>query len=167
MGRLLLTTAAALACAGLAGCNGNGGGGSGGGVCKPFTAPAAQPAPGANAAAGVQPGAAPAMGAADGAAGLDDCLHRWGYALAASSDPANVVGQAVVAACSDQLSGWNQSSMGTGGGIQAPSLMTGEATNPISEHHAFAEGRALFYVVQARAGKCAPPPTSNGQMAAK
>jgi hypothetical protein len=161
MGRLLLTAAAALACAGLAGCNGHGGTGGGGGICKPFTAPAPSSAPGANAAASAQPGAVPAAPVTDSAAALDDCLHRWGYALAASSDPANLVGEAAVAACAETLSSWNQAGVGAGQ-VQAPSLMTGETTNPIAEHHAFAEGRALFYVVQARAGRCSGPPASGG-----
>ena len=49
-----------------------------------------------------------------------------------------------------------------GAGEQAVSLTTGEATNPMAEHSAFAQGRALLYVVQARAGHCAPPPAVNG-----
>lgn len=140
----------ALAALGLAGCNNagraNASGGTGG-LCKPFAA-AAQPAP-----------------AADPSAGLDDCLHRWGYSLAASSDPANVVADATMAACSQTLSNWNQSSLATAGTtapVEAPSLITGQPTNPIAEHRAFAESRALFYVVQARAGHCAPPPMANG-----
>jgi len=32
----------------------------------------------------------------------------------------------------------------------------------MTEHYVFAQGRALFYVVQARAGKCAAPPMTNG-----
>jgi hypothetical protein len=162
MARLRLTAAAALACAGLAGCNGSGG--TGGGICKPFTAPAPTSAPGASAAGSAQPGVVPAAPVTDSAAALDDCLHRWGYALAASSDPANLVGEAAVAACAETLSGWNQAGVGQ---PQAPSLMTGEATNPIAEHHAFAEGRALFYVVQARAGHCSGPPANGGTVASR
>ena len=40
----------------------------------------------------------------------------------------------------------------------ATSLVTGQPTNAFSAHHEFAQNRALFYVVQARAGRCAPPP---------
>lgn len=151
--------AASIAALGLAGCNNaNRTGGGVAGICKPFpTAQAAttqgQPATTLNAT----------PGAGDPAAGLDDCLHRWSYTLAASTDPANLVADAALAACGDALSSWNQSALtaaNAGGAVQAPSLMTGEPTNPILEHHAFAQGRALFYVVQARAGHCAAPPAA-------
>ena len=121
------------------------------GICKPFgRAPAASAMPGA--AAGPEASFA-----------VDDCVHRWGYTLAGSGDDADVVAQAVVAACSTPLARWNQQSLGmaaTGDGgraQEAPSLLTGEPTNAIAEHSAFAERQALFYVVQARAGKCDPP----------
>ena len=42
------------------------------------------------------------------------------------------------------------------------SLITGEPTTPMAEHNNFAHARALFYVVQARAGNCAPPPAKDG-----
>jgi hypothetical protein len=32
----------------------------------------------------------------------------------------------------------------------------------LAEHSAFAQGRALLYVVQARAGRCKAPPIENG-----
>jgi hypothetical protein len=62
------------------------------------------------------------------------------------------------------LSRWNQASLGqsANSGEQALSLTTGQPTNPLAEHSAFAQGRALFYVVQARAGRCSPPPAKNG-----
>lgn len=104
---------------------------------------------------------APAVVARDASAAVDDCLHRWGYTLAASSDTADAVSEAVVAACAAPLTRWNQQSLGGPGGMEgmteAPSLLTGQPTNPILEHNSFAGGRALFYVVQARAGKCGPP----------
>lgn len=157
----------ALAALGLAGCNNANRANAAAGansLCKPFTTAAANTAtPGATAL----PGAAPA---ADPSAGLDDCLHRWGYSLAASTDPANIVADATLAACSQTLSNWNQSSLTTGGTaapVEAPSLLTGQPTNPIAEHRSFAEGRALFYVVQARAGHCAPPPPANGAPAGR
>jgi hypothetical protein len=104
----------------------------------------------------------------DPAAVLDDCLHRWGYALALGRDNADVVGAAVVAACSPALSHWNQQVLANpqtapsagaqgGDGQSAPSLLTGEPTTPLAEHYVYAQSRALFYVAQARAGKCAPP----------
>jgi hypothetical protein len=151
---LVAVTAAAL---GLAACEGgdrdrNRVAAGGDGLCKPFvgTAQAAAPSMG------------PGMGV-DGGAAVDDCLHRWGYTLAKADDDAVDVAQAVVAACSAPLSRWNQqtlsnaAAMGGGQSLEAPSLLTGEATNPIAEHNNFAEGRALFYVVQARAGKCDAP----------
>jgi hypothetical protein len=107
---------------------------------------------------------APAIGA-DPSAGLEDCLHRWGYALAASRDDASQVAAATVAACSPSLSRWNQSALAqsdAGGPQEAPSLVSGQPTTPIGEHFIFAQGRALFYVVQARAGKCSAPPMTNG-----
>jgi hypothetical protein len=99
---------------------------------------------------------------------LDDCLHRWGYTLAASSDRAPDVAQATVAACTPALMQWNQLALAAaagrpksaGGGPAAPSLLTGQPTTPAAEHYAYAHNRALFYVVQARAGSCAPPPAT-------
>jgi hypothetical protein len=71
------------------------------------------------------------------------------------------VADAVVAACSPSLASWNQSALATTGqNVQAPSLISGQPTNPVAEHYTFAQGRALFYVVQARAGHCAPPPSA-------
>lgn len=157
--------AVAFAALALAACNKTGGGVTTSGsnsLCKPFTTASAQGAP----AATSLPGAA----SPDPSAELDDCLHRWGYALAASTDPANLVADATLAACSQALSSWNQAALSTSGTMapaEAPSLMNGQPTNPLAEHHAFAEGRALFYVVQARAGHCAPPPAANGAPAAK
>jgi hypothetical protein len=118
------------------------------GVCKPFPAANAQPNP------------------ADGAAVTEDCLHRWAYTLAGGGDDAGTVAEAVTAACTAPLSRWNQQTLGaaaaSGAPVAAPSLVTGEDTNPIAEHMNFAKGRALFYVVQARAGACKPPPRKAG-----
>lgn len=133
---------AALAAAGLSACQD--GNRPVAGICKPF------PASGAQAAI------------ADGPTGVEDCLHRWAYSLAGGRDDAGAVADAVVAACSAPLARWNQQTLGAnaaeGPPQQAPSLLTGEATTPIAEHANFASGRALFYVVQARAGGCKPPP---------
>lgn len=144
--KLALWAVAGLAAASLGACEEGaarrnaGSGASADGICKPF-------------------GAAPA-GPADGSAVVEDCLHRWGYTLAASTDDATSVAEAVVAACSAPLARWNQQTLAASAdrGLQeAPSLLTGQTTNPILEHHNFAQGRAMFYVVQARAGKCKPP----------
>jgi hypothetical protein len=115
-------------------------GGGVGGICKAFPQ-----------------GSAATAAAGDPSFAIDDCLHRWGYTLARASDGADVVAGAVVAACNAPLARWNQQTMSTGQAQEAPSLITGETTNPIAAHASFAEGRALFYVVQARAGKCEPP----------
>lgn len=103
---------------------------------------------------------------AAGAEALDDCLHRWGYALAGSRDDAGLTADAVAAACRAPLARWNQQSMTQAAQAdapaEAPSLLTGQPTNPIAEHATFASDRALFYVVQARAGGCKPPPRKEG-----
>jgi hypothetical protein len=160
--RLIAVTA--LAALGLAACTNNNGGGGAGGICKPFTTATTTTTttttPGAPA---VLPGANVLPAAGDASAGLDDCLHRWGYTLAASADPANFVAEATLAACSTALSNWNQQALtsdNAGGAVQAPSLLNGQPTNPLAEHYSFAQGRALFYVVQARAGHCGPPPAT-------
>ena len=103
-----------------------------------------------------------ATAAADPSMPVEECTRRWAYSLAGSKDSAEVVADAVVAACGAQLSKWNQSALGQGSGEQALSLTTGQPTNPLAEHSAFAQGRALLYVVQARAGRCKPPPVENG-----
>ncbi len=103
--------------------------------------------------------------ASDPSTPVEECARRWAYSLAGSRDSAEVVAEAVVAACAPVLSKWNQASLGQaapGAGEQALSLTTGQPTNPLAEHSAFAQGRALFYVVQARAGRCSPPPVKNG-----
>jgi hypothetical protein len=155
-----LTAAAALA---LAACNDPGqpraGAGGGAKLCTPF---AGERTEGASAPAAHTP---PPMGAR---AMVDDCLHRWAYALAASPDPADHVAAATVAACSSALAAWNQQALVPQAGdgrapAEAPSLLTGEETNPVAERYGYAQGRALFYVVQSRAGKCPPPPMADGQ----
>ena len=127
------------------------------GICTPF-APAAAQAVGGPAA----------LSASDPSAPVDDCLHRWAYSLAKSSDPAEAVAQATVAACAAPLSRWNQQGLAPASGSsgdgqgEAVSLVTGQPTSAFVAHHEFAQDRALFYVVQARAGHCAPPPMTKG-----
>jgi hypothetical protein len=106
-----------------------------------------------------------ATAASDPSTPVDECARRWAYSLAGSKDSAEVVADAVLAACAPALSRWNQASLGQAApaaGEQALSLATGQPTNPLAEHSAFAQGRALLYVVQARAGRCKPPPVNNG-----
>jgi len=124
-------------------------------ICTSF---AAANANGANRAA---PVTAPAID--DGSAALDECARRWAYSLAPSRDDAGAVAEAVVGACNAQLTRWNRQALSAPEGEgQAASLTTGELTSPIGEHVRFAQTRALLYVVQARAGACAPPPAANG-----
>jgi hypothetical protein len=100
---------------------------------------------------------------ADGAASVDQCVMRWAYSLASSHDDADTVAEAAVAACGAHLARWNQTALSQPGGTEeAASLTTGQPTTPLAEHNAFTHQRALFYVVQARAGNCAPPPVANG-----
>lgn len=132
------------------------------GICFDFrakpAAPAATPAPApAAGAAGLTP-----LPAADLSTPLDDCLRRWAYSLASSSDPADVVARAATGACEAHLERWNAQSLSSGATDQAPSISTGEPTNPLAAHAAWANDRALLHVVQARAGRCAPPRAKNG-----
>jgi len=114
---------------------------------------------------GAAPAATPASStpaAGDPSAALDDCVRRWAYSLAPSKDPAQAVSDAAVSACSTVLGRWNEQALGQAAAPAAPSLTTGEPTNPLAEHNTFAHARALLYVVQARAGRCAPPPATGG-----
>jgi hypothetical protein len=104
-----------------------------------------------------------AVGPNEGAAPLDECVRRWAYSLAPSRDDADVVAEAAVAACTTHLTRWNQQTLNQPDGqVEAASLTTGQPTSPLAEHNAFAHARALFYVVQARAGNCPAPPAVAG-----
>ena len=110
---------------------------------------------------------APLATGADGAAAVDQCVMRWGYSLASSRDDADLVAEAAARGWDyktlERDARWNQAALSQpGGGEEAASLMTGESTTPLAEHNAFTHSRALFYVVQARAGNCTPPPVANG-----
>lgn len=97
------------------------------------------------------------------AAAVDDCVRRWAYSLAASRDDAETVADAASAACNTQLARWNQQALTQPGADEAStSLITGESTTALAEHNTFSHTRALFYVVQARAGTCSPPPAKDG-----
>ena len=113
-------------------------------ICQPFTAATA--------------GAGPLGGEA---AHLDDCLHRSAYRLARAEDGAETVAAAVVASCSDSLSRWNTSTVNgpnaADSGGETTDLITGQSASAIAHRYAFTQGRALYYVVQARAGHCAVP----------
>ena len=113
-----------------------------------------------------KPAKTPATAAAldDGSAPLDECVRRWAYSIAPSRDAAEVVAEAAVTACNGPLTRWNRQAVELpADGAPAASLTTGEPTTPIGEHNNFAHARALLYVVEARAGACAPPPATNGR----
>lgn len=93
-------------------------------------------------------------------AAFDDCLHRWGYKLAKSGDDASDVAEAVVAACTPVLARWNQSTLAgqpAGTSDAAVSLVTGKTLNTPEDRYEMGRGKALFYVVQGRAGNCTAP----------
>lgn len=98
--------------------------------------------------------------AADPAASFDDCIHRWAYTLAPDHDPADVVARASVDACSPLLTAWNQQTLGQQSPEPQRSGRTGQQSNPVAQRMGMVEARALFYVVQARAAHCAPPPAN-------
>lgn len=151
--RNTLTAALALAAMGLSACDRNEGQMVNANICTDFKA------------ASSTPGAAAPIAATDAASPVDDCLRRWAYSLAGAKDNADVVAAATVAACSAALTRWSQASLAQqsqGGPQEALSLTTGQPTTALAEHNVFAHGRALLYVVQARAGRCAPPPAANG-----
>ncbi|MDB5481441.1 MAG: hypothetical protein JWO83_2494 [Caulobacteraceae bacterium] len=155
MRALIASRAATLALAALAltACENNGGTMVNSKLCPDFKAPAA---------------GAPAVVATDAAAPVDECVRRWAFSLAGSRDEAEVVANAAVAACGAALTRWNQASLtqptqdSTGGPTQILSLDTGQPTNALAEHNAFAQRQALLYVVEARAGHCRPPPVVKG-----
>jgi hypothetical protein len=165
--------------AGLAGCN-NGGGTSdgrlaltGSAFCTPFQKAGATPT--SNNQSGLA--ATPASTASDPGAAFDDCIHRWGYAMAPARDPADIVAHAAVDACGAQMNAWNQQVMAsqqtqyqdyqqpppTRGRSRAPEQMD-QQQNPqnqlLAQHMQIAQARSLFYVIQARAAGCAPPPAN-------
>ena len=115
------------------------------------------------AVAGLCPDFKAAAAAGDPAGPVDNCVKRWAYTLAGGKDAADVVADAVVAACGAPLSTWNQAALvNQTDGAEATSIITGQPTTPMAEHYGFAQSHALLYVVQARAGRCAAPPVKDG-----
>ena len=155
-----LVATAAMAAVGLSGCNRQAAAASGNltltgsKYCTPFPSTSAP----TNTATGLATAAN-----TDPAVSFDDCIHRWGYALAPSRDPADVVAQASVEACSTILANWSQQVGQSEPSQYSPRDRRGAQQGPpdpeAQRMHA-AEGRALFYVVQARAGGCAAPPAN-------
>jgi len=135
----------------LAACSRTGGGEADARICTPFTTTGATAA---SAPLTTAPGIA--MAGANAAA-VDDCLHRWSYRLAASTDAADQVGKAAVQACGESLAAWNTEVMNSSRGMEEMDPTTGRPIGPVERNDQFAQGKALFYVVQARAGHCALP----------
>lgn len=136
-----------LAASALAGCTDRGRGAADAGVCAPFS------------------GAVANTGAPGGDASVvDDCLHRTAYRLARAPDSAEIVGQATVAACGEALSRWNTAAVSqrgsAGASDAAVDLITGQSASQIAQRYQYAQGRALYYVVQGRAGRCDVPATA-------
>lgn len=101
----------------------------GGGLCDPIPPPRQQPA----------------ANAYQQAIQRDECIHRWGYRLAAAPDDADAVVGAVIGACRAQ--------------IDRSATLLGEGDEEaeryyLTEMERVARERALYRVVQARAGKC-------------
>lgn len=131
------------------------------GACEPRHGMAANPKVCADFKSAAK--AAPIAAGAEGAAPVEECVKRWAYSLAPSHDEAGAVAEAAVAACNLQLTRWNQQTLSQpGADLEASSLTSGRPTTPLAEHSAYTSARALFYVVQARAGACAAPPITNG-----
>ena len=134
-----------------AGCADRNGGRADSRICTPFAVQTA-----ANA---TDPAAVTAAPGGEAGA-FDDCLHRWGYRLAKSADSAADVAGAVMAACTPVLSRWNQSTLNgqpPGTADTALGLVTGKASNTPEDRYDMGRAKALFYVVQGRAGNCAAP----------
>jgi len=150
MNSKIAAAAAVLGALGLSACGNGSGHVVNGGICADFKT--------TNTAAG-----APAATAVnDAATPVDECVRRWAYSLAGGTDTADVVADAVVAACGSTVSRWNQASLSQPSAGDGVSLTTGQPSNPLAEHATFARGRAILYVVEARAGQCAPPQVING-----
>ena len=159
--------------AGLVGCNNAPGGGdgrlalTGASYCTPFPKAAA-----ASTATTSGLAAAPVSTAADPGAAFDDCVHRWAYAMAPARDPADIVAHAAVDACGAQMNAWNQQIQAQTAQYEEPAPPTRgresqqqmEQQNPqnsaLAQHMQVAQARSLFYVIQARAAGCAPPPAN-------
>ena len=101
----------------------------------------------------------------DPAGAFDDCIHRWGYTLAPARDPADVVAQAAVDACGPIIATWNQQATSQQS-TEQPTRYGGRESqaaqqpSPQAQQIRMAESKALFYVVQARAAGCTPPPAN-------
>jgi hypothetical protein len=164
----LLGAGAAIAlAASLAGCNHGGEADgrlalTGASYCTPF--------PKAAATTPSAPGLAPASTAvADPGTAFDDCVHRWAYAMAPARDPADIVAHAAVDACGAAMNAWNQQVAAQSPEPEYPPPRQGRGSEQmdqspqsaaLAQHMQIAQARSLFYVIQARAAGCTPPPAN-------
>jgi hypothetical protein len=87
----------------------------------------------------------PAANAYQQAIQRDECIHRWGYRFAVTPDDADTVVGAVIGACRAQID------------RSATMLGEGDAEAEryyLTEMERVARERALYRVIQARAGNC-------------
>lgn len=75
----------------------------------------------------------------------DECIHRWSYRFAGAPDPAEAIVGAVIGACRAQID--RSATMLGEGDAEAERYYLGEMERVARE-------RALYRVVQARAGNC-------------
>jgi len=87
----------------------------------------------------------------------DECIHNWSYRLARSSDDAEAVVGAVLGACRTSID--RSATMVAEGDPEAERFYRAEFERASRE-------RALFRVVQARAGRCSLEPRAAGAEAA-
>lgn len=90
-----------------------------------------------------------------------NCVQKWGYRLAKSQDPADKVADAVMGACWDTIYPWAYARMVDAKSVTASektiSSRSGREVNFVEETYEQLHARALFHVVQARAGRCQIP----------
>ena len=93
---------------------------------------------------------------------LDECVHRWSYRLAGSADPADTVAKAVLGACETPFNqtviDWPDDDLlqikDREQRIAAIRQAQTEGEAYLAKTYA---SKALFHVVQARAGRCTVP----------
>jgi hypothetical protein len=83
----------------------------------------------------------------------DECIHNWAYRLARSTDEAEAVVGAVIGACRTSIA--RSATMVAEGDPEAERYYLAEFERASRE-------RALFRVVQARAGRCSLEPRADG-----
>lgn len=92
---------------------------------------------------------------------LEQCVHRWAYRLAPSGDPAPVAAEAVLAACDEVLFRATFAAEQRAQSRNEPNdvfdVQTGQSVNRYAGATEEMRRKALFHVVQARAGKCVVP----------